>query len=116
VECAVLAPEPLGLDVDLTALVDGVEVGAPAVLFGEDQGRAVVSAAPEHRDAVLALARRHGVPTCVVGTVGAARGQVRFAVSGHVVERSAERLRGIYADAIPRRLNGADGTRLAPGA
>ena len=115
VECAVLAPEPLGLEADLTALDPGSALAAPAVLFGEDQGRAVVSASPDRRDAVLALARQHGVEAHVVGTVGAPRGQVRLAVSPHVVERPAEQLRRIYDDAIPRRLNGASGTRLAPG-
>jgi phosphoribosylformylglycinamidine synthase len=116
VECAILGPEPLGLEADLTVLGAASQPAAPALLFGEDQGRAVVSAPPDRRDAVLAVARRHGVEARVVGTVGAPRGQVRLTAARQVVERPAEQLRRIYDDAIPRRLNGAGGTRLAQGA
>jgi phosphoribosylformylglycinamidine synthase II len=116
VECAVLAPEPLGLDAELTGPAAGNPVGAPAVLFGEDQGRAVVSAAPDRVDAVLDLAGRHGVEARVIGTVGAPGGVVRLTVGSEVIERPSERLRRIYDDAIPRRLDGAGGTLLARGA
>jgi phosphoribosylformylglycinamidine synthase len=116
VECAVLAEEPLGLEADLTSVGAPGAPGAHAVLFGEDQGRAVVSAADARVDDLLALARRHGVEARVVGSVGAPRGEVRLVVGRQVVRRPAERLRRLYEDAIPRRLNGAGGTRLAQGA
>ena len=90
-------------------------MGPGAVLFGEDQGRALVSAAPAGVEAVLALARRHGVPARVVGTVGAPSGVVRIRVGARSVELPAARLRQIYEDAIPRRLDGAGGTQLARG-
>jgi phosphoribosylformylglycinamidine synthase II len=116
VECAVLAPEPLGLEADLSSLGEAGALNAPAVLFGEDQGRAVVSAAAGRADELLALAQRCGVEARVIGTVGAPRGPVRLVVARHVVERPAERLRRIYDEAIPRRLNSAGGTLLAQGA
>ena len=40
------------------------------LLFGEDQSRAIVSAAPSDGHAVLEIARKHGVPAVVIGRVG----------------------------------------------
>ena len=111
VECAALAPELFGCDVDLTP-----EAGAlppAAVLFGEDHGRAVVSAAQADVAAVLARSRALGVPARVVGTVGAPSGPVRIAAGRHRVDLPSPRLRRIYENAIPRRLDGAGGTQLA---
>jgi phosphoribosylformylglycinamidine synthase II len=111
VECAALAGEPLGCDADLAPLASGL---APAaVLFGEDHGRAVVSAPPEHVEAVLHVAERQGVPAYVIGTVGAPGGRVCIRVGGAAVDRPVQRLREIYENAIPRRLDGAGGTQLA---
>ncbi len=113
VESAVLAAGVLGCEADLTALAGAL---APAtVLFAEDQGRAVVSAAPERAQAVLDLARRCGVRARIVGTVGGGDGSVRLTVGRSKVDLPAARLRRIYENAIPRRLDGADGTQLARG-
>jgi phosphoribosylformylglycinamidine synthase II len=113
VECAALAPEMFGCDVDLSS-ADGAAPPA-AVLFGEDHGRAVVSARGANVEAVLARARKHGVPARVVGTVGDPSGVVRIAVAGARVALPAPRLRHVYESAIPRRLSGAGGTQLAQG-
>jgi phosphoribosylformylglycinamidine synthase subunit PurL len=40
-----------------------------AFLFGEAQGRVVVSCGPSQKDALMAIAEKHGVPTFVLGTV-----------------------------------------------
>ncbi|HVO35210.1 MAG TPA: phosphoribosylformylglycinamidine synthase subunit PurL [Gemmatimonadales bacterium] len=113
VECAALAPETFGCDVDLGG-GDGAVTPA-AVLFGEDHGRAVVSARRADVEALLARARRHGVPARVVGTVGGPAGAVRIAAGGARVALPSARLRQIYESAIPRRLDGAGGTQLARG-
>jgi phosphoribosylformylglycinamidine (FGAM) synthase-like enzyme len=113
VECAATGREPVGLDVDLTPLAGALPPAA--ALFGEDHGRAVVSAAPERLEPLLAVARRHGVSAQVVGAVGAPAGQVRITVGSSRIERPAQRLRQIYENAIPRRLDGASGTQLARG-
>ena len=113
VECAALAPDAFGCDVDLSETESAPSPAA--VLFGEDHGRAVVSARQSDAAAVLARARRHGVPARVVGSVGAAAGAVRIGAAGRRAEVPALRLRQIYEKAIPRRLDGADGTQLARG-
>ncbi|MBL9039931.1 MAG: phosphoribosylformylglycinamidine synthase II, partial [Archangium sp.] len=46
------------------------KVAPHAVLFGEDASRAVISFAPEHRDAVLKICAGEQVPCATVGTVG----------------------------------------------
>ena len=111
VESAVLAPELFGCDVDLTPLGPGQPPAA--LLFAEDHGRAVVSAARTDVDAVLAQARRLGVPAQVVGTVSAPSGAVRIVAGAGRVDRPSAALRRTYENAIPRRLDGAGGTQLA---
>ena len=112
VECAVLAPDCFGCDARLWPL-GGL---APAtLLFGEDHGRAVVSATPANARAVIELARTHGLSARVIGTVGASRGEVRIGVGDARVARPAADLLRIYERAIPRRLDGAGGTQLARG-
>lgn len=105
-ECAMGAKPPLGLDVDLTRWAG--HVAPDAALFGEDQGRAVVSVTAGEVDAVLGLASQHHVPATVVGTVGSGGSQVRFAIGGVTVARPVSGLREIYEGAIPRRLAGPD--------
>jgi len=101
-ESAMCGDQAFGFTVDLAAQAAGT--GPCALLFSEDQGRAVVSVAPTHTDALLALASEHGVPAAVVGTVGEEGGTARFVLPGTVVERPIARLRAIHEEAIPRRM------------
>jgi phosphoribosylformylglycinamidine synthase len=101
-ECGMGAAEPLGFSADLSACAPGVS--PTALLFGEDQGRAVVTVAPADANALLALAATHGVSAAVVGAVGERGGTARFAVMGRTVERPIGRLYTIYEQAIPRRM------------
>ncbi len=110
-ECCALAPELLGADVDVTALGEGLS--AAAVLFGEDQGVVVVSVRPDRVAALEDVARRHGVAARVVGAVGEPEGDLRIRAGGERIVRPVARLRRIYEDALPRRLNGVGGTQLA---
>jgi phosphoribosylformylglycinamidine synthase II len=64
-----------------------------AVLFGEAQGRVVVSCPPDRLDEVLRLASDHDVPARSIGTVGAPGGALRIRVRGAAVELSADRAR-----------------------
>ena len=108
-ECALLSG--LGADVKLAAATPGV---APAAtLFAEDQGVVVVSARPDRVADLQALAARHGVPCEAVGSVGAAGGELHLRVDAARILRPVARLRQVYEDALPRRLDGAGGTRLA---
>jgi phosphoribosylformylglycinamidine synthase len=79
--------------VGLGAVVDLSGLPSPrqdALLFGESQGRALVSAAPADEPAVLAAAAAAGVPADSIGevtadgalTVKTARGPLEWAVSG----------------------------------
>jgi phosphoribosylformylglycinamidine synthase len=100
-ECCVGdAERQVGADVDLSPWA-----GLPprALLFGEAQGRVVVST-PEAAD-VLAVARRHGVPARQVGTVRAGSGALRLTVGGRTVAAPLARLSDAYHGAIPRAMN-----------
>ena len=66
--------------------------GSPEVaLFSEDQGRVVVTCAPEHVEAVSALARDQSVPATVVGETGGDRLRI-----DNVLDVSIERLRSAW--------------------
>ena len=91
-----------GFTADLTTCAPGVPDAA--LLFGEDQARAVVSAAPARVEPLLALAREYRVPAFVLGAVEPEGGPARFVLAGSVVERPIGRLREIHEAAIPRRM------------
>jgi phosphoribosylformylglycinamidine synthase len=92
---------PLGFTVDLT---DWADLPVRALLFGEAQGRVVVSTpAPA---AVLEVATRHGVPARVIGRVTRAEDGVEFVV-GAVSARSAiDPLARAFHDTIPGIMDG----------
>ncbi len=91
----------LGVEV---ALEDELH-GAP-LLFGETQARVVVSCAPAALDAVLAAARRHGVPATTIGRVGEVDGRFRVRPrSCPAIDASVAELREIWATAIPRAMD-----------
>ena len=74
---------PLGAVVRLTL----GRLRKDAILFGESQSRVVLSAKPSHRQAILDLAKRFGVP---VGVIGAVNGAHLVVYVGD--ERSTERV------------------------
>ena len=106
VEAAVGGPyarAPLGVRVDLAPIAPAA-VSPAARLFGEDQGRVLVSADPAEAGRVSALAREHGVPVHQLGRVGAAGGAVEIGLGGQSVRLDAGRLRSVYFEAIPSRM------------
>lgn len=92
----------LGARLNLVSYADGVS--PEALLFGEDGARAVVSCMSTRCDALLALAREHGVPAFVAGTVGELRGSLEVQVGATRLKWATEELRRTYYEAIPRRM------------
>jgi phosphoribosylformylglycinamidine synthase II len=100
-ECCVMDEDgPLGATVDLSRWS-----GLPlrALLFGEAQGRIVVSS-PDPA-AVLAIAARHGVPAAEIGTVGEANGSLAVIVGGNRFQSPVSRLAAAYHGAIPALMS-----------
>ncbi len=96
------AEQSLGADLDLREIQGSL---SPAeLLFGEDQGRALVSAAAERKPGVLALAREHGVFAAAIGTVGAPGARLRATLRDNEASWPVGELRSIYTAAIPRRM------------
>jgi phosphoribosylformylglycinamidine synthase subunit PurL len=102
-ECCVGDRERLmGAEVDLTAWPT---IPARALLFGEGQGRIIVST-PEPA-AVLAAAARHGVPARAVGVVRAAAAGLRVVAGDRTLVASAAVLGRAFHDAIPAIMSGS---------
>jgi phosphoribosylformylglycinamidine synthase len=99
------AEHGFGAEVDLSA-IQGT-LSAAATLFGEDQGRVIVSARPAQRAAVLALAAEHMVLATVIGVVGAKDATLKVMLRTERFDLSVRELRATYDNAIPRRMAGA---------
>ncbi|MDH5758381.1 MAG: phosphoribosylformylglycinamidine synthase subunit PurL [Gemmatimonadota bacterium] len=100
-ECALGNGETvLGVDVTLTD-----DLPLAALLFGEAQGRIVLSCAPEHADRVAAIADEHGVPVARIGTVGAPAGTFRITTPKGIVDVTPDVLSKTYFEAIPRIMD-----------
>ena len=96
-ECAMMNREKqFGAQIDLSAL-NGAE---RAVLFGESQGRIVVST--NDQEAVLRIAARHSVPAHVIGKVGGSGGSFQIRTSGSGVTTTTAEVAAAYHEAIPR--------------
>jgi phosphoribosylformylglycinamidine synthase len=103
------APSGLGASLDLAGYAPGVEL--EGLLYGEDAGRVVLSAAPAHVAALADLAREGSVPLFRAGRVGGSTLELR-AGSG-VFSWDVTTLRRTYFEAIPRRMQHADAERSA---
>jgi len=88
----------LGADVDLRAWSD---LPLRALLFGEAQGRIIVSTADA--PAVLATAKRHGVPARQIGSVRDS-GKLTMQTATAVIDAPLAVLADAYHEAIPRRM------------
>ena len=89
---------PLGVDVTLADALPAVPL-----LFGETQGRVVVSCAPEHVPAVMRLAADHDVPCAQIGRVGGDR--VRIHAGASSVDASLHDLVDAFFGAIPALMD-----------
>ncbi|HUP51122.1 MAG TPA: phosphoribosylformylglycinamidine synthase subunit PurL [Longimicrobiales bacterium] len=81
------------------------ELRPVGTLFGEAQGRLVVSCAPEATEEVLRTARRHDVPARKIGTVRAADDGFAIELPGARISASLADLGSEYFDAIPAIMN-----------
>ena len=94
-ECTIANREAmLGAEVDLSAWN---ELPARAVLFGEAQGRIIVSSGNPAR--VIAIAERHGVPAREIGRVTAEQ-RLRVAAGGRAIDAPLARLASLYYETI----------------
>ncbi|MEO5509034.1 MAG: AIR synthase related protein, partial [Longimicrobiales bacterium] len=91
---------PFGVDV---ALADNI--AAAPLLFGEAQGRIVVSCGTADEEAVLSIAEKNGVPATVIGKVGAQGGAFRITTHGATINARAAELAETYNTAIPRLMD-----------
>jgi phosphoribosylformylglycinamidine synthase len=88
----------LGAEVDLSAWS---MLPLRALLFGEAQGRVIVSTAAAN--VVLSAAKRHGVPAQQIGWVRDSA-ILRVRVASSVMEAPLAQLADAYHEAIPRRM------------
>jgi phosphoribosylformylglycinamidine synthase len=99
-ECAIGDDENhFGIEADLTAWTS---LPVRAVLFGEAQGRAVVSA--QDSGAVLDIARKHGIPARVIGSVRAAHDGIVIRTGSRDLTSTTDACARAYHDAIPDRM------------
>jgi phosphoribosylformylglycinamidine synthase len=97
-ECVMLdRHRPTGATVDLS---DWRDLPLRALLFGEAQGRVIVST-PDALN-VLAIARRHGVAATTIGTVRAASGSLDITIGQRELRLPVARLADVYHETIPR--------------
>jgi len=93
---------PTGATVDLGAWAS---LPARALLFGEAQGRVLISSATAEQ--VLAVARKHGVPARVIGTVAAASAGLTITAGTTRLAITTDRLIDAYHEALPRAMSRA---------
>ena len=91
----------LGCDVDLSPWAS---LPFRAVLFGEAQGRIVIST--PNASALIALAERHGVVARQIGTVRSVANGVTIRSFGTVLRAATERLAEVYCDTIENIMEG----------
>ncbi len=106
--CMADRTRPMGATVDVTAWST---LATRALLFGETQGRVIVSSA--NAGAVLAIAKRHGVPARVIGTVTEAVQGLHINTTTHALSISAERMIDAYHEALPRAMSRAAAEAVA---
>jgi phosphoribosylformylglycinamidine synthase subunit PurL len=98
-ECAMAGDGQFGIDVELR---DALPL-AP-LLFGEAQGRIVVSCPPSNADTVVAAAGAAGVPAALLGTVGEADGAFVIRAGDATLDLPVASLHEVYFTAIPRLM------------
>jgi phosphoribosylformylglycinamidine synthase len=95
-ECAIADREAmLGAEIELSTWRD---LPARGVLFGEAQGRVIVSTATPAR--VIAIAESHDVPAREIGRV-TATARLRIAAGDRAIDAPLARLASLYYESIP---------------
>jgi phosphoribosylformylglycinamidine synthase len=100
-ECCMMADEAsFGATIDLSPWA---AIPLRALLFGEAQGRVVVSTPDPH--AVITIARAHAVPAREIGRVGPAAGELVIRVGERSCRAPVARLAAAYHGAIPALMS-----------
>jgi phosphoribosylformylglycinamidine synthase len=101
-ECAFGADEGdlLGLDVTLDDALPPVPL-----LFGEAQGRVVLSCDPADTEAVLETARLHGVPAKRIGQVTDGEAGIRLTAGEYEIRASSQEAARAFRTALPERMD-----------
>ena len=99
----------LGAELDLSGWA---ALPRRALLFGEAQGRVLVSTPDPN--AVLAIALRHGVPARPVGTVGRPGGPLRLRLAGAAFEAPLAPLAAAWHDTIAAIMSASALPSAAP--
>ncbi len=99
-ESAVGQEKPLGFEVR----VDDPIAPVP-LLFGEAQGRIVLSCDPDDVEAILEIADKHGVPAQSLGTVREAGHGLVIEAGAHRVHVDTHAARQAFTRALPRRMD-----------
>jgi len=92
--------DPRGVSVTLDD-----DIRPVAVLFGEAQGRIVISCDPSRTAEVLRVASRHDVPAATIGKVTAAREGFTIAVRGASVSATVDEMAEAYFGALPEIMD-----------
>jgi phosphoribosylformylglycinamidine synthase II len=98
-ESAVGAEATFGVQVTLDDRIAPV-----ALFFGETQGRVILTTTEAQVDRALALAREHGVPARVLGTVGAPGGTFRITSPRGRIELPVDQVAHRYHNALPELM------------
>jgi phosphoribosylformylglycinamidine synthase len=99
-ECALASDDMLGAHIELNDDLD-----TAALLFGEAQGRIVVTCAHEHMETLIAVAAGNDVPAAMIGIVGSPHGQfVLRTARGAAIDVAVEALHEVHSTAIPRLM------------
>ncbi|GMR14069.1 MAG: phosphoribosylformylglycinamidine synthase subunit PurL [Gemmatimonadota bacterium] len=100
-ECALGDGEaPLGVDVTLDD-----PIPTAALLFGEAQGRVLVSCDPNGAEKLQQLARDHGVPSRVIGTVTEAGSGFVIHTKSTNMKVDLNSMKALFFDTIPNIMN-----------
>jgi phosphoribosylformylglycinamidine synthase len=111
-ESAIGDREPAGIKVELKETIEPA-----ALLFGEAQGRIIVSCASDAAAQVIELASSRGVPARRIGTVGARSGAARFVLEwpDASFDLAIGDLALTYRTAIPKAMDRPAGGGLTAG-
>ena len=90
-----------GANLDLTVMKN---LTNSQVLFGEDHGRALLSADVSNAQTLEKLAAEHGVPLHHIGTVADPDGSITFRLQDREMSLDSKMARQTYMNAIPRRM------------
>ncbi|HMA25765.1 MAG TPA: AIR synthase-related protein, partial [Gemmatimonadaceae bacterium] len=100
-ECCIMnREEQHGARIDLS---HWRELPLRALLFGEAQGRVVVSTSMP--DTVAGIAQKHGIPARVIGHVGAVGDALQITTAGGRVTASLDRLDDAFHETLPRIMS-----------